>query len=576
MLRQHNSHPIEKRITWVLFFFFSITAILVGRLFIVQIVAHEEYLQNADKQQGVRGEISTPRGSILAVDSKGAEIPLASNRKYKNLIVAPNRVKNPDEVVRVLSEEFSIPSEEILARIGKKDDPYEILAKKLSPSEEAEERVRKLDGVFFEDDVKRVYPHDSLGSRFIGFVAGGEERDEGKYGLERAYDARLDGEEGFFTGVQDAKGFFLALGRKIARPGKAGSDIVLTVDYNIQVKAREVLEKSKEKWSAPSGIVIVVEPSTGRILAMDALPAYNLNEFNKEKDLSVFQNPAVESVYELGSVMKTVTMAAGVEEKKVTPEATYTDYGAVKVLDREIKNFDGKARGVQTMSQVLEKSLNTGAVYVARLLGREKQKEYFENFGFGEKSGIDLPGELAGNMTNIEKGYDVEYATASFGQGIAVTPLQMAMAVGAIANNGKLMRPYIVEEVRDKEGNVTMKNEPQVRRSVISPETSQTLTKMLVSVVRNGFEKRASVKGYFIAGKTGTAQVPRRDGKGYSEESIHTLIGYAPAFEPKFLIYIQLNEPKGNRFAANTLTPAFYDLAEYMLNYYEVPPDEPR
>ena len=576
-MRRHNgSHPIEKRITWVLFFFFSITAILVGRLFIVQVLGHEEYLQHADNQQGVRGNISTPRGSILAVDSHGARIPLASNRNYKNLIVEPNRVKNPDEVVRILSGEFLIPSEEILKRIGKKDDPYEILAKKLSPSEEAEEKIRKLDGVSFEDEVKRVYPHDSLGSRFIGFVAGGEERDEGKYGLERAYDARLFGEGGFFTGVQDAKGFFLALGRKITRPAKAGSDIVLTVDYNIQVKAREVLEKSKEKWSAPSGIVIVIEPSTGKILAMDALPAYNPNEFNKEKDLAVFQNPAVESIFELGSVMKTVTMAAGIEEKKVTPETTYTDYGVVKILDREIKNFDGKARGVQTMSQVLEKSLNTGAVYVARLLGREKQIEYFKNFGFGEKSGIDLPGELLGNLANIEKGYDVESATASFGQGIAVTPLQMAMAVGAIANNGKLMRPYIVEEVRDEAGNVTMRNEPQVRRSVISPETSQTLTKMLVSVVRNGFEKRASVKGYFIAGKTGTAQVPRRDGKGYSDESIHTLIGYAPAFEPKFLIYIQLNEPKGNRFAANTLTPAFYDLAEYILNYYEIPPDEPR
>lgn len=568
------SNSIEKRIRVVLFFFLLLMVILVGRLFSVQVLAYNDYRRLADKQQREGRTVEEVRGGILASRRGGEMVSLASNRKYKNLILASNLITDEHSVRRVLAERFSLSSEKITEYISRKDDPYEILAKKLTPSEEDERIVEEVDGLFFEEDVKRVYPHESLASRVLGFVAGGEDGEEGKYGIERKYNTYLVGSLGIFESIRDARGFLLALGKKIIAPPDTGSDILLTIDYNVEAKAREVLEDAHNKWSASLGVVMVIEPSTGRILAMDALPSYDPNEFGKEKDLSVFLNPTVESMYELGSVMKPITMAAGIEEKKVSPQTTYNDTGVVKVFDREIKNFDGKGRGIQTMTQVLEKSLNTGAVYVARLLGKDVQEEYIKRFGFGEKSGIDLPNEVAGDLSNIEQGHDVEFATASFGQGMGVTPLQMAMAMGAIANGGKLMRPYIVEEIRDGTGNVIFKGEPEVRRTVISEDTSQKISKMLVSVVRNGFEKRASVKGYFIAGKTGTAQIPGKDGKGYTDESIHTLIGYAPAFNPRFLIYLQLNQPVGNRFAANTLTPAFYDLAEYMLNYYEIPPDE--
>ena len=225
------------------------------------------------------------------------------------------------------------------------------------------------------------------------------------------------------------------------------------------------------------------------------------------------------------------------------------------------------------MSQVIEKSLNTGVVYVARLIGKEAHREFLRRFGLGEKTGVDLPGELSGDISNLEEGRDIDFATAAFGQGIAVTPLQTAMAIGAIANHGILMKPYVVERITEDSGN-EMRREPETVRRVISEKTAEELTKMLVATVRNSFENRANVKGYFVAGKTGTAQIPREDGKGYSDDVIHTFVGYAPAFDPKFLVYIQLNKPKGNRFAANTLTPFFHDLAEYMLNYYEIPPDE--
>lgn len=573
-MKQHkNQYAIEKRIRWILFFFFAVLLILIARLFIVQVIGGEKYRAFADRQQGARSVTDAPRGSVFATNKDGEKTPLASNRLYKNIVLAPNRVVDPEEVVRAVSEVAGVAPQEVESRLQKKDDPYEIAAKKLVISDEVADALEAIPGVIIEDDIRRVYPHGSLGARFLGFVAGDDGREEGKYGLERFYNEFLSGNTGLFSGVADARGFFLALGRKIIRSSRGGSDVYLTIDYNIQDRARRALEAAAEKWKASSGSVIVIEPTTGKILAMDAIPSYNPNEFNRERDLSIFLNPVVESVYEPGSVMKPVTMAAALEERKVTPDTTYTDYGFVRVRDREIENFDGKARGVQTMAQVLEKSLNTGAVHVAQLLGQEKQKEYIQKFGFGEKTGIDLPGELASNIENLLRGHEVEYATASFGQGIAVTPLQMALAVGAIANSGKLVKPYIVESVR-ADDTILLQNNPVVRREVVSPKTAETLTRMLVTAVENGFvEKRPSLNGYFIAAKTGTAEIPRRDGKGYSDETVHTLIGYAPAFEPRFLIYLQLGEPKLGRFSSLTLATAFYDLTEYMLNYYEIPPD---
>ena len=347
----------------------------------------------------------------------------------------------------------------------------------------------------------------------------------------------------------------------------------MSIDYNIQRKIEILLASAREKWQADSGAILVLEPRTGKILAMAANPVFDPNEFSKEKNFSVFLNPLIESMYELGSVLKPVTMASGLQEKLVQPDTTYEDPGVIKVGGFTIKNFDGKSYKIQTMTQVLEKSLNTGAVYVAKLLGHERQLDYLKKFGFGQKTGIDLPGEVAGKISNLTAGREIDFVTAAFGQGIAVTPLQLAMALGAVANEGKMMKPYVVEKVVDDSGNEINKN-PQVVKEVIFKETAEKLTKMLVSAVRNGLENRAGVKGYFVAGKTGTAQIPRRDGPGYSDKVIHSFVGYAPAFNPRFLVLLQLNEPKGNRFASNTLTPVFHDLAEYILNYYEVPPDE--
>ncbi len=564
---------IQRRIGWVLLFFLAIFSLLLGRLFILQIVYHREYAKLAAKQQRLVKEILGERGEIYVHDKSEALITLAFNRIEKTIAASPKDVKDPEKTAIFLAQELKLDQAALLERLSKKNDSYEVITKRVQPEQAEKIAELKLEGVFFEDERRRIYPHGKLGAHLLGFVSKEKDEEEGRYGIERFYEKDLAGAKGVFEGVKGASGFWVALGKRIVRPPKHGSNIVLSVDYNIQQKAEDVLSKTTEKWDAASGAIFVVEPKTGKVLALSADPAFDPNDFSKEKNFSVFLNPIAESMYELGSVLKPITMAAGLEEGAVRPETTYEDPGEIKIGGYRINNFDGKSHGIQTMTQVLEKSLNTGAVHVARLLGRERQSEYLKRFGFGAETGVDMPGEVAGNISNLRSGREIDFATASFGQGIAVTPLQLAMAIGAIANEGKLMRPYIVEKIVDDSGN-EIKKEPQLIREVISKETAEMLTKMLVSVVRSGFENRAGVKGYFVAGKTGTAQIPRKDGPGYSDKVIHTFVGYAPAFNPRFLVLLQLNEPKGNRFAANTLTPAFRDLAEYILNYYEIPPDE--
>ena len=566
-------NSLRRRMNIVLLFFFVLFSLLLGRIFIMQIRSHAAYSALAARQHRLVREIHATRGSIFMQTNHGDRVPLALNRIQKTLIASPRDIEDPAETAAWLAALLSLDEERLLNTLNKENDAYEIIAKKLDESLARHIEEKRVPGLFFEEEKLREYPYGSLASHLIGFVSKDEETEKGMYGLERLLDRDLAGKKGIFEGAKDAAGFWIALGRRILNPPKNGSDIVLTVDLHIQVKAEEVLRNVQAAWGAASGSVLVLEPSTGRILALANTPAFDPNQYGKEKDLRVFLNTQVEGRYEPGSVIKPIVMAAALEENAVGPNTTYTDTGMAQFGSYTIRNFDGNAYGEQTMMNILEKSLNTGMIFVAQKLGKTKQLEYLKRFGFDEKTGIDLPGEIGGAISHLGSGRDIDYATAAFGQGIAVTPMQLASAIAAIANGGTLMTPYIVEKIVDDSGNERV-TEPTLRRRVISPETAETISKMLVSAVRNGFENRAGVKGYFVAGKTGTAQVSRTDGRGYSDNVIHTFVGYAPAFSPRFLILLQLNDPKGNRFAANTLTPAFHELAQFILNYYEVPPDE--
>ncbi|MDP3710627.1 MAG: penicillin-binding protein 2 [bacterium] len=563
---------IKGRINWVLLFFSAVLVILLAKIFMMQIVDHREYLSLAAKQHRLIKEIFPERGDIFMQDKKGLLIPLALNKIQKNLVVSPRDIKDSEAITELLSNDLGLDKDEVLKKISNTADAYEVLVKKLDDEVAKKLELKKIKGLFVEEEKRRIYPNLNLAAHAVGFVSKESEVEAGRYGLENFYERELSGKKGIFEGAKDAGGSWVALGRKIVNPPKDGASLVLTIDYNIQLKTEQILQDAQEKWKAAAVSALVMDPTSGKILALASQPSFDPNEFFKEKDYGIFVDPLVESMYELGSVIKPITMAAALNEGIIKPESTYNDEGTVSMAGYDINNADGKKHGVQTMTQVLEKSLNTGAVYVSKLLGKDLQWDYFKKFGFGSKTGVDLPGEISGNISNLNHGREIDFATASFGQGVAITPIQLATAMGAIANKGVLMRPYIVQKVIDNSGNETT-YQPKISGEVISPETAETLTKMLVSVVKNGYDNRAGVKGYFVAGKTGTAQIPKKGQRGYSDDVVHAFVGYAPAFKPRFLVFLQLIKPQA-RFAATTLPEHFKELANFILNYYEVPPDE--
>jgi cell division protein FtsI/penicillin-binding protein 2 len=446
-----------------------------------------------------------------------------------------------------------------------------VLKKQLSDEEVNKIKEIKLSGIYFDHEGFRYYPQGSLLSQVLGFVGYKGDTKQGVYGLESFFESELAGKEGVLKQEGDISGAWIFGGNRQLDAAKDGDSLILTIDKNIQYEAQKVLKETVEKNEATSGTVIIADPKTGKILAMAGFPDFDPNKFNEVTDPAAFNNEATIGSYEPGSVFKPLTMAAALNEGKITPDTTFVDEGFVKIDDKTIKNSDPKPRGLQTMTQVLEESLNTGLIFVKDQIGNQKFLEYVKKFGFGEKTGIDLM-ERKGNLDNLKANINVNFATASFGQGLTVTPIQLIQAFTAFPNSGKMLKPYIVASRISPEGQRTDTKVKEVRQ-IISAQTANTVTAMMVNVVENGHGKRAGVPGYYIAGKTGTAQVPKVNGLGYEENvNIGTFIGFGPVEDPKFLMLVRIDKPKTVKFAESTAAPAFGQLAQYLVNYFQIPP----
>ena len=412
-----------------------------------------------------------------------------------------------------------------------------------------------------DEATERYYPQKFLAAQVVGFF-GGEGR--GQYGVEGYYDSKLTGEIKFQEGERNPwVNFFYS---EKNQPQK-GADVILTIDYNIQFKAEQLLAQAKQNLNIEGGEIIVMDPVSGRILAMANFPDFDPNEYGSQEDFDVFKNNAIQEAFEPGSIFKPITMAAALDQGKITPQTTYIDTGEVEIAGHILSNYGKRIYGVATMTEVLEKSINTGAIFAEKQIDRKAFLQYIEKFGFFQKTGIDLQGEiLAGNRT-LKKGREINFATASFGQGIEVTPIQMMAAYSALANNGKVAKPYVLEGSNN--GGAEAEN-------VISPKTASQITAMLCSVVQNGFSKKARVPGYYIAGKTGTGQIPWTslgvNKEGYSDKTWQSFMGFAPAFDPKFLILVKLDNPAA-KTAEYSALPVFRELAKYIIDYLEIPCD---
>lgn len=555
----------KNRLILSIFFTIAFLAAAATRLFFVQIVQHSYYLELAKNQQEFKRVLAAERGDIYFKNKNGELAKAATTKVGATIYLNTKLLREPDAIFGKLNSVTSIDKDLFYKIVEKTNDPYEILKRRVGWEEAEKISALKLPGVGVEEERWRHYPGEALGGHVLGFVSSLDLQEEpsGKYGVEKYYDGALQGTRGSVSGDRDAKGFLIALTEGLKIDAAEGEDIVLTIEPMLQRVAEEEAAKLKTKWRAKSGGILIVAPQTGEIKALAGIPGFNPNEYQKEKDFGVFLNPFTEKIFELGSVFKPLTMAAAIDQGAVGPNTTYVDKGKVTISGRTIKNFDGKAHGERSMTQVLEESLNTGAVFAMQKIGGEKLKEYFHAFGLAEKTGVDLPGELRGDLSNLESGREIEFATASFGQGIAVTPLELAMALSTLANGGKLMQPYL----KDGAG-------AQFKRQVITKETAETITRMLVDVVDMSLAGgRAKMPHYSIAAKTGTAQMPNVGGKGYSDEFLHSFFGYFPAYSPRFLILMFLERPQGVKYASQSMTDTFRALVEFLINYYTIPPD---
>ncbi|MDP3900184.1 MAG: penicillin-binding protein 2 [bacterium] len=459
-------------------------------------------------------------------------------------------------------------------KLSKKNDPYEPLAKKVDEEKLNEIMSLKLSGVDFMTSEYRYYPENNISSNILGYVIEDVNISltQGSYGIEGFFNNELAGVMGSLVAERDASGQTIILSDRKVTPAVKGSDIILTIDKTIQNVACRVLNEATLRHGADQGVVIIMNPKTGAIIAMCSYPDFNPNDYGKTKDLNYFNNTAIFHAYEPGSIFKPITMAMGIDLGLVEPDTMFTDTGSVTIATETIKNADSKVYGAVSMNGVLENSVNTGAIYVARLMGVNNFVKYLNDFGFGALTGVELKTEVQGNISSLADplhGADLNLAVASFGQGITATPLQMVHAFAAIANGGKLMQPYIVDEIIRPNGE-KIKTEPKEIKQVIAQRTAALVSGMLVNVVENGHAKRAAVSGYYVAAKTGTAQIASENSRGYSERTSHSLVGFAPADDPRFVMITYFKNPKDARYAESTAAPLFGEIAEFVLNYYQV------
>jgi cell division protein FtsI/penicillin-binding protein 2 len=351
-------------------------------------------------------------------------------------------------------------------------------------------------------------------------------------------------------------------------------DIVTTIEPTVQHTLEAELQEALGKWNADQAGGIIMNPENGEIYAMTGIPDFDLNNFGDVSSSSVYRNPLVENVFEFGSVIKPLVMAGALDAGAVTPETTYFDGGKVVVNKKEINNFDLKGRGTVNMQTVLDQSLNTGMVFVESKLGHDKFRSYMKAYGIGEKTGVDLPNETSGLIKNLESPRDIEYANAAFGQGIALTPIEAIRAFASLANGGSLVTPHLVKQIRYDDGMSKIPEYPLTRENIIKKESADTITRMLVHVFESYDAGAHKMDHYSIATKTGTAQVAMENGKGYyTDRHMHSFFGYFPAYDPKFVVFLFLKNPKQIKYASQTLIPPFVDISKFLLNYYDVPPD---
>lgn len=540
--------------------------VLIGQLVRWQVIEHHRFaaLAEAEHQNELvipsrRGDVRDRTGHLLATDLIRYDIS-----------ASPKIVTDPKNMAKKLAPVLDMPENELLKRLS--SDKLWVPLKN-SVSQEAGEEILSWDHVGLQADPRpeRVYPEGALGAHFLGFV---NSNGNGFYGVEGYYDNVLKGKPGLQAGERSPFGELIPLGVSHFIPPQNGGTISLTIDRSVQRLVEQELVKAVNQYQAQGGTVVIMQPKTGAILAMASYPNYDPNNYAQVKNPYLFLNPSVSEQYEPGSVFKIITMAAGLDAGEVGPEGTIYDGGSIEVGGRFIYNWDRQGHGQVDMTDVLAKSLNVGVAQIAVALGKDRFYTYVKRFGFGKLAEIDLGNEGPGTLKTPKdvSWHESDLGTNSFGQGIAVTPVQIAAAVSAVANEGLLMKPYIVQQIIDGEEMKEIK--ATVVRRAVSEETAEKLTTMLVEALERS-ESPALVPGYKVAGKTGTAEIPVPGGY-HPTLTLTSFAGYLPADDPEVTILVIIDRPATSRWGAETAAPTFKRIAEQLVVLLNIPPDEVR
>lgn len=553
------------------FTFFSLVLVflmVISRLFYWQVVKAEELTLAGKTQYGRTVKIFPKRGSIQTSD----KYPIATNKISYLVFANPKEIPDKEKVIDVLSPLLEVEKATLSAQLNK-NLFWVPLKSKVEDKIKEEIEKNKLRGIGFEEQSLRFYPEASMAAQLVGFVGKNEAgEDKGYFGLEGYYDRQLRGKEGIAVQINDA------LGRPIlAKVNESGGQIdgrtlVLSIDRVIQFLLEKNLKKGIEQYEAAGVMAAVMDPKTGNIIAMASYPTFDpshVNDFSSD----YYKNPFISNAYEPGSTFKALVMAAGIDTGVVKPD-TKCDIceGPVEIGEYKIKTWNDEYRKDITMADAIKYSDNTGMVFVSQKLGLDTMLEYFKKFGIGELTGIDLQGEIAPAIRDRDSWYPIDVATASFGQGIHITAIELLTAFSAIANEGNMMEPHVVSKiiVSDSE---TIPIEPKIVGKPISAKTAKVMTEILVKAVDNGEAKYAKPKGYRIAGKTGTAQIPIA-GHYDANKTIASFIGFAPADNPKFAMLVVVDRPTTSIYGAETAAPIFFNVARDIFSYLEIPPTQ--
>ncbi len=554
--------------------FVLVALLFIVRLYFVQIVHGSAYQDTAVAHYVKPDPDTGSRGTIYFTAKDGELVSAAVMQTGWRIAIKPDEIPDADKVYAQLNAITPIDREKFFASAAKKGDPYEEIAFRVPDDIAKNIRTLKIAGLLLVQDQWRFYPAHELAAQAVGFVGYQGDTRVGVYGLEKSWqDTLVQTQSGLYVNPF-AEIFTNIQGAVSSDPSAHEGSIVTSIEPSVERELETILDGVMKKYSPRLSGGIVMDPHTGEIIAMAGRPAYDPNAYNTVGNPSVFRNALVESTFEMGSIMKPLTMAEGIERGVVTPATTYNDTGCIEKSGKKVCNSDQVAHGVVSMQIVLNQSLNTGASFVVDKIGHEVFGQYLHDLQLGKKTGIELPSEAVGQLRSIENGYDLDYASASFGQGISVSPIAMIRALSILANDGVLPNPHLVTAIKFQDG-ITRSIDAGQGPRVLSASSTETVTNMLIRTYDTALIGGALKQDHYsLAAKTGTAQIAIPGGGGYySDRTLHSFFGYFPAHDPKFVILLYAIEPQTDLFSAATLSHPFSDLATYLINYYSIPPD---